>query len=375
MTFDRHDPLLQQQLKIELSRREFWQYCKLTSPDFYSNDRVFLHDLADKLQWFVEEAEQQIMVVNMPPRHGKSRTATKFVQWLFGKYGIDKKVMTGSYNETLSGTFAKAVRDVIAEKPTEGILTYGDIFPGTKIKYGEAAAQKWSLEGSQQANYLATSPTGTATGFGCNIMIIDDLIKNSEEAYNESVLQKLYIGDYYLECYVFSSAKSNYLDVATSMNLSLKVVTDGGRWMKEELHNYKHVPDKFIEGKGYEYCYEYDYNSISDNISKLEVDDFRNCDFVLSIHSGAVNPVIYVDNHYYSVRCVVGDGDKIVINSAELTITLVKADGTQENMFRYRDKQSDVFEKISPGNHRVMWNGSFDFDLSVIHERGEPKWT
>lgn len=187
---DRHDPLLQQQLKIELSRREFWQYCKLTSPDFYSNDRGFLHDLADKLQWFVEDAEQQIMVVNMPPRHGKSRTATKFVQWLFGKYGIDKKVMTGSYNETLSGTFAKAVRDVIAEKPTEGILTYGDIFPDTKIKYGEAAAQKWSLEGSQQANYLATSPTGTATGFGCNIMIIDDLIKNSEEAYNESVLQK-----------------------------------------------------------------------------------------------------------------------------------------------------------------------------------------
>jgi predicted phage terminase large subunit-like protein len=190
MTFDKHDPLLQQQLKIELSRREFWQYCKLTSPDFYSNDRAFLHDLADKLQWFVEEAEQQIMVVNMPPRHGKSRTATKFVQWLFGKYGIDKKVMTGSYNETLSGTFAKAVRDVIAEKPTEGVLTYGDIFPSTKIKYGEAAAQKWSLEGSQQANYLATSPTGTATGFGCNIMIIDDLIKNSEEAYNESVLQK-----------------------------------------------------------------------------------------------------------------------------------------------------------------------------------------
>lgn len=188
--FDRHDPLLQQQLKIELSKREFWSYCKLTSPDFYSNDRGFLHDLADKLQWFVEEAEQQIMVVNMPPRHGKSRTATKFVQWLFGKYGIDKKVMTGSYNETLSGTFAKAVRDVIAEKPTEGILTYGDIFPDTKIKYGEAAAQKWSLEGSQQANYLATSPTGTATGFGCNIMIIDDLIKNSEEAYNESILQK-----------------------------------------------------------------------------------------------------------------------------------------------------------------------------------------
>lgn len=175
---------------MELARREFWEYCTLTSPDFYTDERPFLHDMATRLQWFIEEAKEQIMVINLPPRHGKSRTATKFVQWLFGKYGISKKVMTGSYNETLSGTFAKAVRDSIAERPSLGTLVYNDIFPATKIKYGEAAAQKWALEGSSQANYLATSPTGTATGFGCNIMIIDDLIKNSEEAYNENTLDK-----------------------------------------------------------------------------------------------------------------------------------------------------------------------------------------
>lgn len=177
------------QAKIELSRREFWQYCKLTSPDFYNEGRPFLKDLAERLQWFIEEAEQQFMVINMPPRHGKSRTATKLVQWLFGKYGTQKKVMTGSYNETLSGTFAKAVRDTIAERKTEGILCYSDIFPNTAIKYGEASMQKWALEGSTQSNYLATSPTGTATGFGCNIMLIDDLIKNDKEAYNENTLQ------------------------------------------------------------------------------------------------------------------------------------------------------------------------------------------
>ena len=98
--------------------------------------------------------------------------------------------MTGSYNETLSGTFAKQVRDTIAEQKTLGVTVYNDIFPNTKIKYGESAAQKWALEGSQQANYLATSPSGTATGFGCNLMIIDDLIKNVEEAYNANTLQK-----------------------------------------------------------------------------------------------------------------------------------------------------------------------------------------
>ena len=182
--------LLKQYAKMELARREFWEYCKFTSPDFYKEERLFLKDMAKKLQWFIEEAEEQIAVINLPPRHGKSRTATKFVQWLFGKYGIAIKVMTGSYNETLSGTFAKQVRDCIAEKPTLGVTVYNDIFPDTKIKYGEASASKWALEGSQQANYLATSPSGTATGFGCNIMIIDDLIKNVEEAYNANTLQK-----------------------------------------------------------------------------------------------------------------------------------------------------------------------------------------
>lgn len=177
--------------KMELARRSFWEFCKFTSPDFYTEERHFLKDLAEKLQWFVEDAEEQIMVVNMPPRHGKSRSATNFVKWLFGVYGKNIKVMTGSYNETLSGTFAKQVRDSIAEKRTLGVTVYNDIFPKTKIKYGEASAQKWALEGSQQANYLATSPTGTATGFGCNIMIIDDVIKNAEEAYNANTLQRL----------------------------------------------------------------------------------------------------------------------------------------------------------------------------------------
>lgn len=98
--------------------------------------------------------------------------------------------MTGSYNETLSSTFAKQVRDMIATEQTQEVTVYRDIFPDTKIKYGEASMNKWALEGSQVANYLATSPTGTATGFGADLIVIDDLIKNSEEAYNSNVLEK-----------------------------------------------------------------------------------------------------------------------------------------------------------------------------------------
>ena len=242
--------MLKQYARMELARRDFWQYCKFTSPDFYKQERFFLRDLAEKLQWFIEEAEEQIMVVNMPPRHGKSRTATKFVQWLFGKYGTHIKVMTGSYNETLSSTFAKQVRDTIAEQKTAGITVYSDIFPSTRIKYGEAAAQKWALEGSQVANYLATSPTGTATGFGCNVMIIDDLIKNAEEAYNANTLQRLI--DWF----------TNTMLSRTENGFKLIIIMT--RWSSDDLagfilDNYKnvvHVNYKAVQDDGTMLCPE-----------------------------------------------------------------------------------------------------------------------
>ncbi len=151
--------------RIELAKRSFWDYCKLVAPDFYMESRAYLKDLCDTLQRFYE-SDKKILVINMPPRFGKSRTAVLFTQWMFGQ-NPKNKVMTGSYNETLSTTFAKQVRDKILEEKTEGVLVYNDIFPNTQIKYGESSAAKWALAGSEQTNYLATSPTGTATGFGC----------------------------------------------------------------------------------------------------------------------------------------------------------------------------------------------------------------
>lgn len=180
---------IKKQARLELARRDFFEYCKLTSPDFYKEDRTFLKDVCKELQDFYESNEK-VAVINLPPRHGKSRTSGKLVEWILGN-NQNEKIMTGSYNEVLSSTFAKSVRDTIATKKTEGIIVYNDIFPNTRIKYGESSAKRWALQGSGQANYLATSPKGTATGFGCTLMIIDDLIKKAEEAYNDNFLQKL----------------------------------------------------------------------------------------------------------------------------------------------------------------------------------------
>lgn len=174
--------------KIELAKRFFFDYCNLIMPSFYKRERAYLVSVCNEFQSFLNDDEHDVLVLNMPPRHGKSLSLGRFVEWILGN-DHTKKIMTGSYNETLSKVFAKNVRDtILEEKADENRVVYSDIFDA-KIKYGDAKQNLWSLEDGYN-NYLATSPTGTATGFGADIIIIDDVIKNAEEANNATVLEK-----------------------------------------------------------------------------------------------------------------------------------------------------------------------------------------
>ncbi|MFC6324031.1 phage terminase large subunit [Companilactobacillus baiquanensis] len=183
--------LIERGAKIELARRHFFDFCHLRMPDFYKADRKYLVDLCNDLEEFLS-SDDQVLVVNEPPRHGKSLTATNFVEWILGRNN-SYRIMTGSYNETLSTVFSKSVRNTIQEvKADENILVYNDMFPDTHIKYGDAAMNMWSLEGNPVNNYLATSPSGTATGFGADLIIIDDVIKSAQEANNANRLDDIY---------------------------------------------------------------------------------------------------------------------------------------------------------------------------------------
>ncbi len=173
---------------IELASRDFTTYCRLLYPAHYKPTRPHLLQICNEFQEFIE-SDNQVLILNAPPRHYKSFSSVALCQWVIGRWPA-KKVMSGSYNETLSETFSKSVRNAIdTVKADPNIVTYSDIFPGIKIKRGDGAVNHWALEG-QHATYLATSPTGTATGFGCDLMIIDDLIKSALEANNATVLEK-----------------------------------------------------------------------------------------------------------------------------------------------------------------------------------------
>ena len=175
--------------KIELAKREFFYFCNLKAPDFYKRDRKYLVDLCNDLQAFYESDEYDALIINEPPRHGKSRTASLLVEWILGK-NQDEKIMTGSYNETLSTMFSKNVRNGIMETKADPMKpVYSDVFPNVRIKRGDGAMNLWSLEGGYN-NYLATSPGGTATGFGASLLVVDDLIKSYEEACNEATKEK-----------------------------------------------------------------------------------------------------------------------------------------------------------------------------------------
>lgn len=235
---------VREQAKYELARRYFWDYCKLTSPEDYRDDREFLSDMCNELQDFIN-SDDRVMVINLPPRHYKTRTISKFVQWLLGN-SSNYRIMTGSYNERLSSSMAKSVRDTIQEK--DGI--YEKIFPNTKIKYGEASMNKWALEDSPVPNYLATSPKGTATGFGCNIMIIDDVIKNDKEAYNELLLEDII--DWFNNT-MLQRTESGFKIILV---MTRWVSNDLAGYILDNYENVRHITYKAIQDDGTMLCDE-----------------------------------------------------------------------------------------------------------------------
>lgn len=179
-------------------------------------------------------------------RHGKSRTAGLFVEWVLGN-NQDEKIMTGSYNETLSTMFSKNVRNSIQEEKADKYKpVFSDAFPGVTIKRGDGAMNLWSLEGGYN-NYLATSPTGTATGFGASLLIIDDLIKNAEEAYNERILEKHW--DWFTNTMLSRLEEGGKIIIIMtrwhSEDLAGKVLN----WCKEKKKKYKHISMKAIVDK------------------------------------------------------------------------------------------------------------------------------
>lgn len=188
---------------------------------------------------------------------------------------------------------------------------------------------------------------------------------------------KIIVGDYYFRCFVTKSQKKNYLTTKRHMNVTLYLTSDFPYWVKETRHIVSSLIDYSTEQHtGFDYSFEYpfDYQNNSANKS-IGNTDFAASNFRMVINGACIDPAIHIGNHLYQVYCTVNEGEYLTIDSTSKTITLTAIDGTQTNVFNKRNKDSYIFEKIKPGKNVVSWPGTYTFEIVILEERSEPRWT
>lgn len=126
--------------------------------------------------------ETKRLMIFMPPRHGKSMSVTStFPSYFLGR-NPDKRVIEVSYGDDLAKEFGDANRSKIAEHGME-------LF-GVTLSQAQASKVAWNLEG-HSGGMISVGVGGGITGKGADLLIVDDPIKNREEAESETYRRKL----------------------------------------------------------------------------------------------------------------------------------------------------------------------------------------
>ncbi len=191
-----HMPTLTQttinKAKCILASKSLFDYCKIVdSNEFYNEEKAsYLKEMCKAIQEF-ENDDNEALIINMPPRHGKTRTVNNSVNWLLGR-NPKYKIMEGCYNVQLSRRSSKKVRNAILQNTQVNRIVFKQVFPKVEIKKGSASIDNWGLEGNEEENYLATAPNGSSTGIGADFLILDDTIKKKYEAYHKEYLRQLF---------------------------------------------------------------------------------------------------------------------------------------------------------------------------------------
>jgi len=124
----------------------------------------------------------RVLIIELPPRHGKSELCSRWAPvWWLAHRGTDT-VLLVSYNEELAANMGRRARDTITVHARElGICISRDTFSATD----------WKLRG-EEGRMLSTGVGGSLTGHGGNLIVVDDLIKNDEEARSKTARDHLW---------------------------------------------------------------------------------------------------------------------------------------------------------------------------------------
>jgi predicted phage terminase large subunit-like protein len=136
------------------------------------------HDLIARV---LEEVSQtpggDWVAITMPPRHGKSLLASQhFPAWHLGNHPNDE-IIACSYSADLANSFSRKARNLLSDPrwPFPKIRTAGDL----------SRVEAWGIAG-HRGGYVASGVGGGITGRGADILLIDDPVKNAEEAESQT---------------------------------------------------------------------------------------------------------------------------------------------------------------------------------------------
>lgn len=121
------------------------------------------------------------LIINMPPRHGKSESVKAYIEWYMGQHP-DHSVMYGSYSARLAYRQSRAVRNEIL---TGG--AFPRAFPQVQLARDERSKAQWQT--SAEGGFLPAGVGGSITGFGAHLAVIDDPIKGRKQAESPVVRQ------------------------------------------------------------------------------------------------------------------------------------------------------------------------------------------
>jgi predicted phage terminase large subunit-like protein len=129
----------------------------------------------------IEAKQNAILIVQLPPRHGKSQFISRSLPaWYCGRYP-DNRVILASYSDSLARMFSRHSRDLLDE--------YAWAFGIKGIRHDVSSVSDWQIDG-HDGGMVSAGVGGGLTGKGAHLLIIDDPLKNAEEAISDKIRDK-----------------------------------------------------------------------------------------------------------------------------------------------------------------------------------------
>jgi len=119
-----------------------------------------------------------ILVIEAPPRHGKSELVSRYLPaWYLGIFPA-RRVMLAAYASGFARSWGRKARSLLIE--------HGRDWFGVEVSGQVRAASEWGITGTE-GGMVTAGVGGPLTGRGANLLIVDDPIKNAEQAFSQTI--------------------------------------------------------------------------------------------------------------------------------------------------------------------------------------------